>query len=327
MPAGAESGTIQIAFFSNAIAHAGRTTSSNHIAFVDTTVCPQDPPPPPDETPPAVEFLEPDVGSTVRSGDAISARVWDETGLATVTIQIHYPDGVSECAYDGVKFTPLYASASTVASTTVSSNPGFQFSLRRALGGWPQNFTVQLSPVDGAGNRAAAASASASFVLFSDQPQTTPVTAPTLSPPATPDPLADVLGHGLIEPFQRDQKNDFAQDGGLRLVESSIRQILGTRGASPAMQGELPWRTKFGARFALLVNANNDSVTQELARVYAMEALSRWDSRVDVKNVTVSPSSSPVGGARSVLKVEIEYAVRQPNGGVLAEGRRTTVEV
>src|ERR1044072_5522330 len=70
----------------------------------------------------------------------------------------------------------------------------------------------------------------------------------TSSTPGGPvSPLDSFLGYGLITPFRRDLKNDFANAGGVELVKSCVSQILGTRAASDYVQGELPWRPRFGS--------------------------------------------------------------------------------
>ncbi len=45
-------------------------------------------------------------------------------------------------------------------------------------------------------------------------------------------PLA-FLGVGLLRPFQRDRKNDFAKGSGAALISSRIGQILGTKSKTP----------------------------------------------------------------------------------------------
>lgn len=82
--------------------------------------------------------------------------------------------------------------------------------------------------------------------------------------------------HGLLTPFRRDRKRDFASGRGPELLRSKVLQALMTEGATPRSSGELPWRTNFGAGLALLRHQRNDAALKELARVYVRDALKRW---------------------------------------------------
>jgi uncharacterized protein len=59
-------------------------------------------------------------------------------------------------------------------------------------------------------------------------------------------------------------------------------------GSSDFTQGELPWRTEFGSLLHLLCHQKNDRVLQELARVYVVDALKRWEPRVVVTSVQIA---------------------------------------
>lgn len=93
--------------------------------------------------------------------------------------------------------------------------------------------------------------------------------------------VASFLGTGLLRPFVRDKKNDFANDSGVALVQSCVGQILGTRAGDPngANQGELLWRPNFGSRLYLLRHAR-DEVIEALGSVYVKDALTTWEPRV-----------------------------------------------
>ena len=81
---------------------------------------------------------------------------------------------------------------------------------------------------------------------------------------------------GILVPFRRDKKRDFATGNGALLLTSKVRQALLTEGTTPRSSGELPWRSAFGAALALLRHQRNDAVLRELARVYVRDALRRW---------------------------------------------------
>jgi len=112
---------------------------------------------------------------------------------------------------------------------------------------------------------------------------------------------------GLIRPFQRDGRSDFAAATGEQLIRSAIGQILGTVGASDTTPGELPWRTEFGSLLHRLRHQRNDAVLQELARVYAVDALKRWVPRVVAHSVNVIVGRDDDA---NVLAVHLRYRVR-----------------
>ena len=82
--------------------------------------------------------------------------------------------------------------------------------------------------------------------------------------------------NGLLTPFRRDRKHDFASGSGEKLLRSKVIQALMTEGATPLSSGELPWRTNFGSALALLRHQRNDAVLKELARVCGRDALAMW---------------------------------------------------
>ncbi len=98
-----------------------------------------------------------------------------------------------------------------------------------------------------------------------------------------PDPI-----RGLLVPFRRDKKRDFASGAGPELLASKVVQVLGTEGETPWSSGELPWRTAFGSPFHLLRHQKNDEVLAGLARVHARDALRRWLPEAELLEVTVT---------------------------------------
>lgn len=115
-----------------------------------------------------------------------------------------------------------------------------------------------------------------------------------------------VLGFGLLRPFRRDRKADFAADGGDALIRSAVGQILATRASSENVQGELPWRPEFGSLLYLLRHQKNDSVLQELARVYVVDALKRWEPRVLVRMVGIAREQQE---GEDILAVNVGYSL------------------
>lgn len=135
----------------------------------------------------------------------------------------------------------------------------------------------------------------------------------------------EFLGFGLLRPFRRDLKADFASDGGERVIRSAVGQILGTMAGSDFTQGELPWRTEFGSLLHLLRHQRNDAVLNELARVYVVDALKRWEPRVVVTSVKVTRERQE---GENVLALRLRYNIistNVPGNNVLLEGVEQTI--
>lgn len=117
------------------------------------------------------------------------------------------------------------------------------------------------------------------------------------------------LGFGLLRPFRRDLKNDFANGGGIELVKACVGQVLGTRSSSEFSQGELAWHPEFGCLLHLLRHMNNDYALQELGRTYVLDALRKWEPRILVKSVLTSREDSSDGEKQNVLVLKLLYDV------------------
>lgn len=136
---------------------------------------------------------------------------------------------------------------------------------------------------------------------------------------------AEFLGFGLLRPFRRDLKADFASDGGERLVRSAVGQILGTMAGSDYTEGELAWRTEFGSLIHLLRHQKNDAVLQELGRVYVVDALKRWEPRIVVTSVKITRERQD---GENILAIRLRYNVistNVPGNNVLLEGVEQTI--
>jgi len=139
--------------------------------------------------------------------------------------------------------------------------------------------------------------------------------------------MKEFLGFGLTRPFRRDLRSDFAAAGGEQLVRCAVGQILGTVGSSDFTQGELPWRTDFGSLLHVLRHQRNDTVLQELARVYIVDALKRWEPRVIVTGVQITREQHD---GENVLSLRLRYNVisaNTPGNNVILSGVEQTVFV
>ena len=139
-----------------------------------------------------------------------------------------------------------------------------------------------------------------------------------------PDPGAEqvsnveFLGRGIIRPLRRDQKVDFANATGARLVASCVGQVLGTACDSEHASGELPWRTEFGSKLYLLRQRLNSNALVEQARRFVADAIRRWEPRVRITQVHISRGSAPTGGVLNVLSIRVKYNFVDQNSGTNA---------
>lgn len=134
------------------------------------------------------------------------------------------------------------------------------------------------------------------------------------------------LGAGLLRPFVRDKKNDFANTSGLPLVKACVGQVLGTRASddSGEHQGELEWRPGFGSKLYLLQHRKGPLLVA-LAQHYVVEALTRWEPRV----VHVQVDATFDAPERTLL-VDLQYdiiAANVPGNNVLFSGVTQQVAV
>lgn len=108
---------------------------------------------------------------------------------------------------------------------------------------------------------------------------------------------------GLLTPFQRDRKRDFASGEGDDLLASKVEQVLATEGSTLRSTGELPWRTAFGTPLGVLRHQRNEVVLGELARVYIRDVLARWVPDTELVSLEVQRD-----GAELLLRVRFSAA-------------------
>lgn len=126
---------------------------------------------------------------------------------------------------------------------------------------------------------------------------------------------------GLLVPFRRDRKRDFATGTGADLLGSKVLQAVMTAGATPRSSGELPWRTSFGAGLDLLRHQRNDAALAELARVQVRDALRRWVPEAELVGVDVARED-----AMLTLRVRFRPAKRAGRGEVQPAEVTVTVQ-
>lgn len=136
---------------------------------------------------------------------------------------------------------------------------------------------------------------------------------------------AFVTGTGPTFPFARDGRGDWTTGSGVEAIESAIRQILGVKGASANTQGELPWRTEFGSQLHRLRHSNNNAALEDIARVFVIEAIRRYERRINLTQATVQAFDVESFG-KVGLRVEIFYTIRNQRNPTV-DVRRMTVEI
>jgi phage baseplate assembly protein W len=113
----------------------------------------------------------------------------------------------------------------------------------------------------------------------------------------------EFVGSGLAFPVRVGLTGNVALVDGERELEQSIALILGT------IPGERPMRPEFGCRLHDYVFASADATTAGLVAQEVRQSLLRWEPRIDVSDVVVTPAGDDAG----VLLIEIRYTVRSTN--------------
>ena len=113
------------------------------------------------------------------------------------------------------------------------------------------------------------------------------------------------LGAGIVVPFRRDGKQDFANSSGLEMIRSSVRIILGTLCSGPENEGELRYNQRLGTLISTLRHRNlDDPATQELATHYVYEALRDNEPRVQLLDLRFDKNSD-----KNQMKLKISYRI------------------
>jgi phage baseplate assembly protein W len=107
--------------------------------------------------------------------------------------------------------------------------------------------------------------------------------------------MADFF-RGVAYPFQESNAGIPALATDADLVRQSLAQILGTQ------KGERVMRPQFGCDLHRFVFENNDELLGQLLRTEISSAVSRWEPRVELDNVTFARSES-------TLTVTVTYTV------------------
>jgi len=114
---------------------------------------------------------------------------------------------------------------------------------------------------------------------------------------------ADFIGRGVSFPFRVDQSGSIATSTGGDAIDSALRMVLMTAPTERLM------RPKFGCKIWDLlfepINANTLGLMGEAVR----EAIGRWEPRVILEDVRVTPHPDADGQ----VMIHIDYVVRATN--------------
>ncbi|GAB3116939.1 GPW/gp25 family protein [Streptomyces calidiresistens] len=110
------------------------------------------------------------------------------------------------------------------------------------------------------------------------------------------------VGSGWSFPLRISPTGGIALVSGEREVEESIRLVLATA------PGERPMRPEFGCAIHDLVFAPINEQTAGRLRHEVYSSLDRWEPRIEVHDVRVTP-----GAGSGVLYIDVRYAIRGTN--------------
>ena len=115
--------------------------------------------------------------------------------------------------------------------------------------------------------------------------------------------MPSFVGRGIGFPMRVDDSGSIALTSGGEDIEKSMAVILATA------VGERPMRPDFGCRIWDLlfepINPNTIGLMEDAVR----EALSRWEPRADVEDVTIHPEARGHGA----VDIDITYVIRSTN--------------
>lgn len=155
-----------------------------------------------------------------------------------------------------------------------------------------------------------------------------PLSSPPAAAPSSSDSsdgAAALLGsttgfakRGLLAPLRRGA-SDFVSGEGAELINSGIRQVLGTRCSSATTQGELPWRTDFGSLLQHARHKNNDAVLEALLNQWAVDAVARWMPSIRVTRTTYEKPRDDRGN-ETIARLRVWWELIGRGGQVVGSG-------
>ena len=93
---------------------------------------------------------------------------------------------------------------------------------------------------------------------------------------------------GLAGPVIKKSKGYFTESSEIELIKSSIRMILGTH------VGERVMNPEFGSRLKEVPFDPSDTATDILIEQYVVEAISRWEPRVEITSFDIERDNDQI---------------------------------
>lgn len=112
--------------------------------------------------------------------------------------------------------------------------------------------------------------------------------------------MADVF-KGYALPIRKRSRGFFSAFTGMNTLKTSMMMIIGTR------LGERVHMPDFGSRIHELVFEPNDSVLENLGRLYVEESIGRWEPRITLIEIDVLRDVD-----NQELLVKITFSSKQP---------------
>ena len=113
-----------------------------------------------------------------------------------------------------------------------------------------------------------------------------------------------VIGTGIDFPFRftvSGKIGSIVESNAGERINDSIHIILSTR------IGERPFNPEFGSRLQELVFEPNDAILHKLLHFYTVDALNRWEKRIEILSVTMMDSYNNDGNMVGII---ITYRIR-----------------
>ena len=154
---------------------------------------------------------------------------------------------------------------------------------------------------------------------LADDPAPTAAQDDAATTTALPNEAPFTVGKGLLLPFRRNQRDDFANGSLREFWQSNVELLLSIEGPTETSTGEIPWRPDEGAELRKLRHKNNTSILRAMAEAYIRRAFQR--SFPGVLRLTKVDKFRPEPGK---LQLEVTFEVVGADGPVI---RDAVVEV
>lgn len=157
---------------------------------------------------------------------------------------------------------------------------------------------------------------SASYPLAPD-PSPSAAASSTTSSDVVPNAAPFTASRGLLLPFVRNQRDDFANAGGREMHVARVRLFCQVRGPTERGPGEIPWRPQDGAALQNLRHANNTRMFRAMAAHLLNDAFRRSLPGYTLTDVV---SARPEKGVTLLtLKFDVEQGNAPPERDLTVE--------